>query len=54
MKKGWKTRIIEREYFENKKNLREEKAAFLALMKQKMEMEYQLRLQELKDNHEIN
>jgi hypothetical protein len=54
MKKGWKTRIQEREYFENKKNLREEKAAFLALMKQKMEMEYQLRLQELKDNHEIN
>ena len=54
MRHGWKTRIEERKYFEEKKQLREEKAVFFALMKQKMDMEYQLRYQELKDNHEIN
>ena len=54
MRHGWKTRIDERKYFEEKKQIREEKAAILSLMRKKMEYEYQLHIQELKDNHEIN
>ena len=47
MRKGWKTRILERQYFEEKKQMREEKSAIFHLMK--TQMEYDLRVQMLKE-----
>ena len=54
MRHGWKTRIEERKYFEEKKQMREEKVVLLNMVRRKMEAEYQLHMQELKENHEIN
>lgn len=54
MRHGWKIRIEERKYFEEKKQLREEKSAMFRLLKMQQEYEYRLRLQDMKENHEIN
>ena len=54
MRHGWKNRIEERKYFEEKKQMREEKVVLLNMVRSKWEMEYQIRLQELKENNEIN
>ncbi len=54
MRKGWKTRIDERKYFENKKQEREDRAIFIAMMRQKMENEMHLHLEQMRANHEIN
>lgn len=37
MRKGWKTRIDERKYFEEKREERENKAALVKIMRLKME-----------------
>lgn len=47
MRHGWKTRMDERQYFEDKKRIREEKSAIYHLMK--MQIEYDLRLKLLKE-----
>ena len=54
MKKGWKTRIEERRYFENKKDEREEKAAMRQFVMQRMQADMEQRIAEMKANHEIN
>lgn len=54
MRKGWKTRIEERRYFENKKEEREEKAAMRHFVMQRMQADIEQRLAEMKANHEIN
>lgn len=42
MMKGWKTRMDEREYFENKRFEREERQAMLQLMKMKLDQDLSL------------
>lgn len=54
MRKGWKTRIEERRYFEHKKEEREEKAAVRQFVLQRMQADLQERIAEMKANHEIN
>ncbi len=54
MRKGWKTRIEERRYFEHKKEEREEKAAMRHFVMQRMQADIEQRLAEMKANHEIN
>ena len=54
MRKGWKTRIDERRYFEEKKEQQEELAMMHKFMQQKMEHDIQVRLQEMRGNNEIN
>lgn len=54
MRKGWKTRIEERRYFENKKEEREEKAAVRQFVMQRMQADMEQRIAEMKANHEIN
>jgi len=54
MKKGWKTRIDERIYFEEKKKEQEEFAMMRKFMNQKMEHEIQMKLQEMRGNNELN
>ena len=54
MRKGWKTRIEERRYFENKKDEREEKAAMRQFVMQRMQAEFQERIAEMKANHETH
>lgn len=39
MRKGWKTRIDERKYFENKQEEREAKAAFMQMARAKLTQE---------------
>jgi hypothetical protein len=41
MRHGWKTRIDERRYFENKRSEREERQQVLALIREKMRHEYE-------------
>jgi len=54
MRKGWKTRIDERRYFEELKNEREEKAAMRHFVMQRMQADIEQRIAEMKANHEIN
>jgi hypothetical protein len=54
MRKGWKTRIEERRYFEEKKKEQEEFAMMRKFMQQKMEHDIQMRLQEMRENNELN
>lgn len=54
MRKGWKTRIEERKYFEERKNDREEKAAVRQFVMQRMQADIEQRLAEMRANHEIN
>ena len=54
MRKGWKTRIDERRYFEEKKEQQEELAMMHKFMQQKMEHDIQMKLQEMRGNNEIN
>lgn len=54
MRKGWKTRIEERRYFEEKKKEQEEFAMMRQFMQQKMEHEIQIKLQEMRGNNELN
>jgi hypothetical protein len=42
MRHGWKTRMDERRYFENKKRDREEKQAILEFMREKMEQQWEM------------
>ena len=42
MRHGWKTRIDERKYFENKKAEREEKQEILEFMRKKMEGQWEM------------
>lgn len=54
MRKGWKTRIDERRYFEEKKEQQEELAVMHRFMQQKMDHDIQMRLQEMRGNNELN
>ncbi len=54
MRKGWKTRIEERRYFEEKKEKQEELAVMREFMRQKMQHDIQIRLQEMRENNELN
>jgi hypothetical protein len=54
MKKGWKTRIDERRYFEEKKEQQEELAMMHKFMQQKMDHDIQMKLQEMRGNNELN
>jgi len=42
MRHGWKTRMDERRYFENKKQEREEKQAIMEFMRAKMEQQWEM------------
>jgi hypothetical protein len=53
MRKGWKTRIDERRYFENKKQERDEKAAFFRMVREQMYQHMQMELA-TRGKHEIN
>lgn len=53
MRKGWKTRIDERRYFENKKDEREQKAAFFRMMREQLYQQMQMELA-TRTKHEIN
>ena len=50
MRKGWKVRIDEREYFENKRFEREERQAMLQLMKMKMDQDLSLAVARLEQD----
>jgi hypothetical protein len=54
MRKGWKTRIDERRYFEEKREQQEELAVMHRFMQQKMDHDIQMRLKEMRENNEIN
>ena len=54
MRKGWKTRIDERVYFEEKKEEREQRLALLNMVRSKMDHDYKMQLQNMRENHEIN
>lgn len=47
MRKGWKTRMDERNYFENKRNERNERQHIMALIKMKMDQELALEVAKL-------
>lgn len=54
MKKGWKTRIEERRYFEEKMEERQELVMLRRFVQQKMEQDIQMQLHEMRKNHELN
>lgn len=54
MRHGWKTRIDERRYFEEKKKEQEELAMMRIFMRQKMEHDLRLALHEMRENNELN
>ena len=54
MRHGWKTRIEERRYFEEKKEDREQLTIMRQMAMKHMEMQNEQILQEMKKNHEIN
>ena len=54
MKKGWKTRIDERRYFEEKKKEQEELAVIHRFMQQKMEHDLRVALHVMRGNNELN
>jgi hypothetical protein len=52
MRKGWKTRIPERVYFEEKRENRENKRAFIEMVKRRMaEDMHEYFEQQMKDNN---
>ena len=51
MRKGWKTRIPERMYFEEKRENRENKRAFLAMVQRKIEEDMKEYLNEMKEHN---
>jgi excinuclease UvrABC helicase subunit UvrB len=51
MKKGWKTRFDEREYFEQKKEVRENKRAFMEMVRRRMEEDMAEYLNEMKEQN---
>jgi hypothetical protein len=51
MKKGWKTRFDEREYFEQKQEVRENKRAFMAMVKRRMEEDMAEYFEQVKENN---
>lgn len=48
MRHGWKTRMDERRYFENKKQEREEKQAIMEFMRAKMEQQWEMANQQVR------
>lgn len=54
MRKGWKTRIEERKYFEERIEERLARQSALEYFEKRMQLELQQRLAEMKANHEIN
>jgi len=54
MRHGWKTRIDERRYFEEKKQEREDKQVFMTMVRRKMAQDFEEQLNEMRGNHEIN
>jgi len=54
MRKGWKTRIEERRYFEEKREEQQELAMLRRFVQQKMEHDIQMQLHEMRKNHELN
>lgn len=53
MRKGWKTRIEERRYFEEKKEEREQKAMIFRMMQARFLQQMQAEMEQ-RDKHEIN
>lgn len=53
MRKGWKTRFEERKYFEERKEEREQKAAFFHMMREQMRQQWQIEMAKRTKN-EIN
>lgn len=54
MRKGWKTRIEERRYFEEKREEQQELAMLRRFVQQKMEQDIQMQLHEMRKNHGLN
>lgn len=54
MRHGWKIRIDERMYFENKKQERQERIEIMNMLRKKVELEMMAHLNDMKENHEIN
>ena len=54
MRHGWKTRIEERKYFEEKKFDREQLTIMRQMAMKHMEIQNEQILKEMKKNHEIN
>lgn len=54
MRHGWKTRIEERRYFEEKKEQREQLSALRRIAIAQVHANIQEELEEMKKNHEIN
>ena len=51
MRKGWKTRIPERMYFEEKRENRENKRAFLRMVQRKIEEDMAEYFEQVKENN---
>lgn len=54
MRKGWKTRIEERQYFENKRHERQERQHIMQLIKMKMEQDLAIEVARMERNHETH
>jgi len=54
MRKGWKIRIEERRYFEEKKEQQKELAMIHKFIQQKIEHDIQMRLHEMRGKNELN
>ena len=54
MRKGWKTRIEERKYFEERIQERMDREAARQFFERRMQLELQQRLAEIKANHETH
>lgn len=54
MRHGWKTRIDERKYFEEKKEQREQEIIIRRFANSQMEMEIKQKLDLMRRGHEIN
>ena len=54
MRHGWKTRIEERRYFEEKKAEREQMTVIRQMAIKHLEVQSEEILKEMKKNHEIN
>lgn len=54
MRHGWKIRMDERQYFESKKNEREERQQMMAFIRMKMSQELSETLSQLKKHEDIH
>lgn len=54
MRKGWKTRFDEREYFENKRFAREERQHILQLIQMKMHQDLALEVAKMEKSYETH